>query len=958
MYGTIRTAAYEPDPAHGPLLESLHVMRLGTELHTALTRLYDHARHHDGRPARLPVRQLNSLLRALAPGVVATARNADAAGRPWLYGSEPLPAEVVGPLVATWAAGLLRARGDDDTEDDDADTLDREDRLLDQLDTVVADLPSWESEEVDLTETTVSPGGTAEPAQRVFGLLPEWVAHRLAARPFDVLGPDIRFRVVSREGGAELVSWPPRAHEHNKRTWYYSALLTIAVHTVPFAARPRVHVSTSIRRWATSLAIAPRDLRGSTVLLDAPLPWPDGPGRARRLVENTLAYDRARGRVVWRRHSPAILLPDLDIVRRYPEAADLFSAPGTWLAGRDGIAAGIVYSPVLGPHSVGPGLMPRERSLLDAWVEEGLRPMLRRVPDLGRVTRRNTPSLLPRTAPADQPEPREAALCLGRRSALAKVLDGAPLDVELLWQTPETRDALIAALPALIGLPPGRRVDDGEGGEGDGGGATWRWQTDGIDIRVRARPAGRLADPLRLPGDRGRSRALRLADAVTGRCDLVSRELTEPADGLGVALVEIRGKEGFRKVPDSDPKHALRLACAHRGRLSQFITVPTEAEEALAHRARWAWLDVLRQLGALSPPAHRVGAGIPGDLQYAALWLVRHTRKGPTRCPVRRLVAVRVRPGDGTVHGWDAERAEWVPYHRLLRLLAAEGTQAPPAAPGGTATGGRVRETAAERPWPYEATAGRPWPYEAERQIRTLLYQFRDRPTLLLADLGNLRQCWPRLRNGALARDMLGFGADRDQRLAVYGPDLRLVLTRDGNGREEVPEWYAHDGTGKVGFSQGVWGPAEPDNRVFASTTDVPHTATLPKGLMKLVPVAPHRTAPRKTAWNPVYLELTVLGCLSEKALADAGRPEEPADSPAEWATLAHQLRLHDDYPPLSRPLPLHLARLAGEYVLPLAEPAPRSAAPASQPTASASQPTASASQPAGSAGSGGDGSG
>ncbi|MEU7160286.1 RNaseH domain-containing protein [Streptomyces chrestomyceticus] len=26
--------------------------------------------------------------------------------------------------------------------------------------------------------------------------------------------------------------------------------------------------------------------------------------------------------------------------------------------------------------------------------------------------------------------------------------------------------------------------------------------------------------------------------------------------------------------------------------------------------------------------------------------------------------------------------------------------------------------------------------------------QLRDRPTLLLADAGNLRQCWPGLRNG------------------------------------------------------------------------------------------------------------------------------------------------------------------------------------------------------------------
>ncbi|WP_411113036.1 hypothetical protein [Streptomyces sp. 029-5] len=30
-------------------------------------------------------------------------------------------------------------------------------------------------------------------------------------------------------------------------------------------------------------------------------------------------------------------------------------------------------------------------------------------------------------------------------------------------------------------------------------------------------------------------------------------------------------------------------------------------------------------------------------------------------------------------------------------------------------------------------------------------------------------------------------------------------------------------------------------------------------------------------------------------------------------------MRYHDDSPPLARPLPLHLARLAGQYVLPVA---------------------------------------
>ncbi len=98
---------------------------------------------------------------------------------------------------------------------------------------------------------------------------------------------------------------------------------------------------------------------------------------------------------------------------------------------------------------------------------------------------------------------------------------------------------------------------------------------------------------------------------------------------------------------------------------------------------------------------------------------------------------------------------------------------------------------------------------------------------------------------------------------------------------------------------------------------------TIKRGLLKLGPYPDWPTGPAKTAWNPRYLELTVVGCLSEKALADAGRDDVGPDQPAAWAALAHQLRFHDDYEPLSRPLHLHLARLAEEYVRPTESTAP-----------------------------------
>ncbi|MEV7935860.1 DUF3962 domain-containing protein [Kitasatospora sp. NPDC088264] len=862
MYHAIRAVAYEPNPEHGAWQEDLHVLQLGCGLQKEL--MDRQKRSRGGGQSHLPVARLHSLLRAWAPGVLATGRNAGADGRlPWLYAREPVPRQVLAPLIGTWAAALS-------SSDDEAVDLERE--LQTGCEATALSLPEWETERVDLTETVVSPGGTAEPLSRLYRLLPEAVAFRLAGTPFRTGGGSLRFRVVSSGiGGVDLVSWPPLRYEHRKQTWYYSAHLTVTVHTVPFAQRFRVHVTTGVRRWATRLDIPRWKLGGATVLLDTPLPWPEGPDQGYRLMVNTLGYDWRSKEIAWKRRSPALLLSDLDITRRFPEPEELFTSPEKWLNGRQDVAAGIVYHPVLGLHEVGAGLMPRERAGLDAWIEQGLSPVLRRVADLSRVTRRNTPSLLPRSAKKGEPGSREAQQALARRTALGRALDGRPLDVEILWQSPQTRDALLAALPKVIGLVPGSRTD--------GGGAT-SWTADGVRIVVRTRPAGELASALRLSTDRKRRPAVRLAEAITERCALVAEADDRTRDGVSLVIAEIAGKEHFASVPGSDPKHALRLACGRQGRLTQFINLPDPGTAALEHRANWAWLDAFRQLGAISPPAHRAGDGIPGDLQYAALWLVRCTKDGPTRSPARRLVAVRVRSdGDpGTVEGWDTGRAEWVPYpSMLLSLVEAGGTV----------------------------------PTDLEREIRTVLFQLRDRPTLLLVNSGNLRQCWPRLRNGALTRDMLAFGTGPDQRLTAYGNDLRMVLVRDENGRGEVPEWYAHDELAKIGFSEGVWALSDgPHNRIFASTTSTPPTAARPKGLMKLAPTPGSRTAPGKTAWNPRLLEVTVLGCCSS---------ERSADHPVDWATLTHQLRYHDDYPPLAYPLPLHLAQLAKEYVLPLA---------------------------------------
>jgi hypothetical protein len=119
---------------------------------------------------------------------------------------------------------------------------------------------------------------------------------------------------------------------------------------------------------------------------------------------------------------------------------------------------------------------------------------------------------------------------------------------------------------------------------------------------------------------------------------------------------------------------------------------------------------------------------------------------------------------------------------------------------------------------------------------------------------------------------------------------------------------------GANGLAAHLWTNPETNQetaRVFWSTT--------PKARTFKLSVAADKLAPRvntkgkltvdtdKAAWNPSLVEFAVLGC----------HPDD-GDSPEALALAAHQLRQAPDLPDaLSLPLPLHLAGLAQEYVLP-----------------------------------------
>ncbi|GAA3055861.1 hypothetical protein GCM10010448_44110 [Streptomyces glomeratus] len=143
--------------------------------------------------------------------------------------------------------------------------------------------------------------------------------------------------------------------------------------------------------------------------------------------------------------------------------------------------------------------------------------------------------------------------------------------------------------------------------------------------------------------------------------------------------MEVAHRSTFRPA-STDPKFAIRLGCADAGLLTQCVVTPStdrqiDNAESLDHRTYSSWLDGLRQLGVRVLPQHTLGDDLPDSLQYAAVWMVKRRKDGPTRLPKHLPVAVLVTPlpdGEGlaAVRGWDDMAGEWVPYpHFLLGLV-------------------------------------------------------------------------------------------------------------------------------------------------------------------------------------------------------------------------------------------------------------------------------------------------
>ncbi|OLF06263.1 pPIWI_RE module domain-containing protein [Actinophytocola xanthii] len=925
-FDELQPAAFIPDPDAGPFHADLHTLAFPEAWREPVLGLYRSGltEAKRGRIKEVPINRLNTLIRTVAPDLVTVDANASFdPTRPWLYSRTGYPTRLLARLVHAWLRSL-------------APSAEAFQRFRDTARTLDVNSLTWQPETVDLLEHDLSPCGTCVPAERLYRVLPEILADRIAAQPpYEFCGERVGFRRVAvdaRARGAELMSWPPLEHRTRvrdkdaqkrygaERIWYYSAVITVSLRTVPFSPIPRIYLSTRIRRWVSGPVPMSGTRRVSAYLLtrapfltaDSPDSGPPGVGEDERLGASSddpagrfavaqFAWNPRTRQIEWAQGGPEGMLARVGAIDNLP-AADVFAKePDTWIDGRDKLTGAASYHTMMGWHGVGAGLMPAERRRLTEWAGAALVPEFVPVPSLVRSTISQNPTIhLTPKVPVPKKDATEEQIAdavaknelidldnaIRRREFTALALDRRDLTAVLLYQSTHMRDQLIAAAEASLALADYR---DATGPD------LWSWTTPDLRVRIHARELGALGAPLGTtdrPPKKGKEHIAAIGErraAVAARQRDLSADLGETTV---ITFVELDGRDKF-KQRTTDPKFAIRLGCADAGMVSQFFTPaehnpgeqnPDDSDDDDSQfRASAAWADGLRQLGMRLIPKHTLAEKIPENLNQLAFWIVKRQVTGDTEQAQFTPVAVLIRPGQKCILGRTPDMTEWVPYPQLLIALT-----------------GQVR--------PEDLSTADQQTKAVAAFVQNTLYTMRGTPTIVVTHAQNTRSRWPWLKNPGLLPDRIQLGNGPAQRIKVFGQNLRIARLAT-NDRDETPQWWAPKSTDSGGISKGLWKPNDSTNHVFYSTSSKPGTHTISVESTKLT----HRINsknkeeihPARNAWNPELLEITMLG-FSDNAESEF------------WAMFLHQQRLAEDYQDaLALPLIQHVAELTSQYGLP-----------------------------------------
>lgn len=909
QFNELRTAAFVPAPGVTHLLHTYHTVAFPHEWREPIYRYYRHGKPESpyDKYQSVPIGYLNQALLTLAPDLVTVGKSASFdPQQPWIFADEPFSPAVMSDFLRSWLHSMH--------PEPEAHAA-----FKDVFTTVNSTPLPWQLTSVNLLEHTLSTSGTRIPANFTYRVLTDVIANRIAALPpYTHAGQQVSFVQVatnSTDSHAELVSWPPLSHVSVKkgvsRTWWYSGVITVALRTVPFSPVPRIHLDTGIRRWVGEKVRLPFG-RGASVHLRTPDSlFADMPAQS-RFATASISRDRDTGKIMWRHNQPGGILSGLSAWSKLPSAQEICDEPDRWRTGQDGFTAAVPFHTMMRVHDVDPGLMPSERRRLTEWAAQALEPDFVWAPVLHRSKLKSTPAptLQERKSLPKDPGAKTlaelaaiaehnayAAVQNGatRRDLIATALNRQPLSVLVLSSSDAVRDELIHAAETNLDLTT-YRVDQGP--------KSWIWKTPELDVHLHVEPLGAIGDAMGDGSDIVKHQARR--DAFDVRVSEVRARVAQLTGGLTPrpdATVVVLGSPNTYPI-GADPKHALRVGCAKAGLVSQFLLTHDPKfhgpKDNLAARAEAAWADVLRQLGIRLVPQHRLGEAIPEDLTQVAFWLIKRRAKTASfRQRQFTPLAIMIPAGGGQILAKLDGHDGWIPYPELLKQLC------------------QTQDT-------IHARTNQEQKLATATFAQNVIYQFRSRPTLILAHAENARSLWPGLQNQSLIPDMLQIGDRPSQPLPNLYPRLHLVRVA-GKGEHEVPQWWAPKPDGKGGITKGLWkDPGLQSPRVFYSTTDKALSMQTPLDVSKLTPhIDPNRgpiISPAKMGATPELLELTVAGVSGD-------------EDPEAWAMFVHLQRFAEDYrSDLGLPLALHMAKLVDAYAVPSASDAVNEAPASDEP--------------------------
>ena len=307
----------------------------------------------------------------------------------------------------------------------------------------------------------------------------------------------------------------------------------------------------------------------------------------------------------------------------------------------------------------------------------------------------------------------------------------------------------------------------------------------------------------------------------------------------------------------------------------------------MMHRATAAVRDLLRQFGVLgvqpqvlnkARAAHPI---IPDPLHYLCVWLIKqYAASSHTHIPQMLPLVVHMASDTREVFVKARGFTDWLSYPDTLLALA-----------NGQAQG--VRKPREALPFIVDTL---------NRFIPTVAH------VILFYHAQNFRSVWTWLTNENVTKEL-------PPPLSKY-KHVRIVRIR--TGEHETPEWYAQSEEIPYGFAKGIFTLGQ-SGHIFASIREKPPTTQnlskeLSKGMSRtktdkegtIKNIAPNPTV---AAWNPGIVEMTVSCDQSDEALMCAAIVDE----------LRHGMAPHYNHPTVY-PIPLHLASLIEEYVLPLEE--------------------------------------